>query len=132
MALKCLFEGAIHLELKNVEISEQCFKESIARAEGVKHPEFGKYVLPYAQFQLASYYIKEKKLDLAKSHLNKAKDNYSGYELENRLQTQIRSLQRLIKHYTDGPKIAAAMKARAEADEEQKKQKQAQEKNFYL
>ena len=69
---------------------------------------------------------------MAKTYLSKAKDNYSNYDLENRLQTQIRGSQRLIKYYTDGPKLAAAMKARAEAEQEQKNRKLIQEKNFYV
>ena len=71
-------------------------------------------------------------MDLAKSHLNKAKDNYSNFDLEDGLMIKIRSLQKLIKYYTDGPKLAAAMKARAEEEQEQKNIKLIQEKNFFI
>ena len=105
--------------------------ESLARAESDKLP-FGKYVQPYAHYQLANYYTNEKEYDQAKIHANKARDNFKDYELENRIQTQIKSLQRRLKYLTDGPKIEAALKARKEADEAQKRQKQADIDNFYV
>ena len=87
---------------------------------------------PYAHYQLANYYANEKQYDQAKVHANKARDNFKDYELENRIQTQIKSLQRRLKYLTDGPKIEAALKARKEAEEVEKRQKQADIDNFYV
>ena len=131
--MKCLFEGEIRSTLGNSEFGEQCFNEAIARGEDeAKKAPFGKYILPYAHFKLATMYTNNKEFDLAKVHLNKARDGYKDYELDDRLQTQVRSLQRRIKHYTEAPKLAEAIKARNEAELEAKKQKQLEQNNFYM
>ena len=112
---------------------EQCFNEAIARGEDeAKKAPFGKYILPYAHFKLATLYTNDKNYDQAKVHLHKSRDNYKDYELDDRIQTQIRSLQRRIKHYTEGPKLVEILKARNEAEQELKKQKQAEQNNFYM
>lgn len=133
IAMKCLFEGEIRITLGNAEFGEQCFNEAIARGEDeAKKAPFGKYILPYAHFKLATLYTNDKNYDQAKVHLHKSRDNYKDYELDDRIQTQIRSLQRRIKHYTEGPKLVEVLKARNEAEQELKKQKQAEQNNFYM
>jgi predicted negative regulator of RcsB-dependent stress response len=133
VAMKCLFEGEIRVALENSEFGEQCFNEALARGEDeAKKAPFGKYILPYANFKLANLYTDEKNYEQAKIYLNKARDNYKDYEMDDRIQTQIRSLQRRIKHYTDGPRLAEAAKARQEAEQEIKKQKLIDQKNFYV
>jgi len=108
----------------------QYLKESIARAEGEKkQATFGRYVLPLCHFHLATYYTDNKEYDLAKTHLNKARDNYKDYELEDRFQTQIRSLQRRIKLLHEDPKDALL---REKAAQEEKLQNEMKEKNFYV
>lgn len=130
VAFKCLFEGAIRIAMKDNDFGEQCLKESIARAEGEKkQPPFGKYVLPLTHFHLSSYYVDTGAYDLAKTHLNKARDSYKDYELEDRIQTQIRSLQRRIKLLHDEPKLK---EENARQDKEIKLEKEARDKNFYM
>ena len=77
------------------------------------------------------YNTNEKNYDQAKSYLNKAL-NYKDYELNERVQTQIKSLQRRIKYYTDEPRIAALLKSREEVEKEQKAKKETEIKNFYV
>ena len=130
VGMKCLFEGAIHIALKNADVGEQFVNESIARVECEKKgAPFGKYVLPYCHYLLANYQADLEQYDLAKSHMNKAKDNYKDYELEDRIQTQIRGLQRRIKLIHDDPK-SKEIKEKEEA--KIKKEKEDKENNFYL
>lgn len=130
VGLKCLFEGAIHIALKNPDVGEQFINESIARVEGEKKgAPFGKYVLPYCHLLLANYQTDMKQYDLAKSHMNKAKDNYKDYELEDRIQTQIRGLQRRIKLIHDDPK---AKETKEKEEQDIKREKEEKEKNFYV
>jgi hypothetical protein len=127
MHLKCLFEGVVHMNSNNADFAEQCINESIARAENSKL-SFGKYVLPCAHYELSTYHTDQNDLPTAKGYLSKARDNFKDYELENRIQTQIKSLQKRIKHLQDAPML----KARAEQDAELLAKKQNETKNFYL
>lgn len=130
VAFKCLFEGAIHMAMKNYDFGEQCLKESIARAEGEKkQPPFGKYVLPLCHYHLSTYYTDNKDYPAAKSHLTKARDNYKDYELEDRFQAQVRSLQRRIKLLHDDPSEKVA---KEKTVQEEKVKKELQDKNFYV
>lgn len=130
VAFKCLFEGAIRIELKDADYGEQCLKECIARAEGEKkQPPFGKFVLPLVHFHLSSYYANTDQYDLAKTHLNKARDGYKDYELEDRIQTQIKCLQKRIKHVHDDPK---AKQSKEKKEKEVKQAKETLENNFYV
>lgn len=105
-------------------------KEAVARTEGEKkQPPFGKYILPLAHFHLSTFYTDSNQYDLAKSHLNKARDGYKDYELEDRIQTQIRSLQRRIKLLHDDPKEREAAEKK---DKEEKHAKETLEKNFFI
>lgn len=89
---------------------------------------FGKYTPPCAHYELALYYTGEKDYEQAKAFLNKAQNNYKDYELDNRIQVQIRSLQRKIKFITEGTKEPAAAKVIPQPSEEEI-QKQ---KNFFI
>jgi len=130
VAFKCLFEGSIHIAMKNCDFGEQCFKEAIARVEvEKKHAPFGKYIMPLTHFHLSTYYTDSNQYDLAKSHLNKARDGYKDYELEDRIQTQIRSLQRRIKLLHDDPK---EKEAKEMTERKEKEAKETYEKNFFV
>ena len=59
-------------------------------------------------------------------------NNYKDYELDDRIQTQLRSLQRRLKHLIDEPKLAQAINERNEAENGKKMQREASEKNFFL
>lgn len=104
----------------------------MARGESDKQAPFGKYVLPCAHLELGSYYTDINELGQAKNHLSKSQNGFKDYELESRIQTQVKSLQRRIKFLTDGPKLAASLKAKSETEQEQKNQKQTDLKNFYV
>lgn len=105
-------------------------KEAISRVEGEKkQPPFGKYVLPLSHFHLSTFYADNKQYDLAKIHLNKARDNYKDYELEDRIQAQIRSLQRRIKLVNDDPK---EREAKEKKEQEENLEKNRNEKNFFV
>jgi hypothetical protein len=69
---------------------------------------------------------------MAKTHLNKATNNYKDFDLEDRLQTQMRCLQKRIKYLNDDPKLEQSLKEREEIEKEIKLQKQINEKNFFL
>ncbi len=99
----------------------------IARAENEKAPPFGKYVLTCANYELANYQTSLKNYADAKAYLNKAQ-SYKDFELENRIHSQVRSLQRKVKHLTEGVRTEEALKARAEAEEK----KETNAKNFYV
>ena len=57
---------------------------------------------------------------------------FKDYELNERVGTQIKSLQRRIKYYTDEPKMSALLKSREEQNQEQKIKKESAIKNFYV
>ncbi|CAF0703105.1 unnamed protein product [Brachionus calyciflorus] len=129
--IKCLIEGAIYMSLNNKEFGEQCFNECLARGENEK-VTMGKYALACANLELALYNMELKEYNVAKSYLNKAQTGYKEFELEDRIQTMIKSAQRRLKHVTDGDKLAATLKARSEAEEQERLKKQADIKNFYV
>lgn len=129
--IKCLFEGSIYMTLKNKEFGEQCFNESIARAESIKKPPFGKYVLPCANLELATFFTDEKDFTQAKSFLNKSRID-KEYELDNRIHAKIKSLEKRIKFLVDGPRIAANLKAKSEMEQEEKTQKEKNANNFFV
>jgi tetratricopeptide (TPR) repeat protein len=128
--LKCLLEGSINITMKNAEFGDQCFNECLARAETTKLP-FAKFVQPCAYYELALYSTNEQQYDQAQKYLNKAQ-NFKDFELCDRVGTQIKSLQRRIKFYTDGPKLAALLKSRQELETEQTIKKESEVKNFYV
>jgi hypothetical protein len=68
--------------------------ESIARDEKTS---ISKYLHPYANLQLCCLSIEKNDLNAASSYLAKAK-NYKDYELEDRLQIQMRCVQRRLDY----------------------------------
>jgi len=108
----------------------KCFNECLARGETAKLP-FAKFVFPCAYYELAVYNTNEKNYDKAKTYLSKAQ-TFKDYELNERVGTQIKSLQRRIRYYTDEPKLAALLKSREEAEKEQKTKRENEIKNFYV
>lgn len=99
VGIKCLFEGVINMQLKNKEFGEQCLNECLARCENQKIL-VGKYAQPSALYELACFYADAKEFTHAKANLAKAQ-SFKDYELDNRIQIQIRSLQRKIKYLTE-------------------------------
>lgn len=83
--------------------------------------------MPSALYELACYYVEEKDFASAKSNLIKAQ-SYKDYELDNRIQVQIRSLQRKIKYITES-KSASAANDKLDASKNEEIQKQ---KNFFI
>ena len=70
------------------------FKESLAREEKFS---ISKYLHPYANIQLCCLSIDNKDLNSANAYLAKAK-TYKDYELEDRIQIQMRCIQRRIDY----------------------------------
>jgi hypothetical protein len=103
----------------------------IARAENEKAPPFGKYVLTCANYELANYQTSLKNYADAKAYLSKAQ-SYKDFELEIRIHSQVRSLQRKVKHLSEGAKTELTLKARAEAEREAEEKKETSVKNFYV
>lgn len=87
----------------------------------------GKYAMPSALYELACYYVEEKDFGSAKSSLLAAQ-NYKDYELDNRIQVQIRSLQRKIKYLTE-PKPVSTSNDKLNTSKNEEIQKQ---KNFFI
>ena len=124
------------MALKNNELGEQCYNEAIARAENEKPAPFGKYVLPCAHYELAQYFMQPEVKDYAsaKTYLQKA-GSFKDFELENRVHSVMRGLQRKLKYLSD-PNAKqteqSLLKARAAADAEQQTKKETEIKNFFL
>jgi len=132
IAMKCLFEGAVHIQLGDKDFGEQCLNESVARAEGVKNAPLGLYVLPCAFLELATHSVENKDFGSAKLFLSKS-SGFKKYELDNRIQVRQKSLQKRIKYLTtDHKKEAARFKAQVEADAEEKRKTQKDIDDFYI
>jgi hypothetical protein len=76
---------------------------------------------------LAAHFTNEKDYAQAKSHANKAQNNFKEYEMDNRIQVQIRSLQRKLKFLTQEKENKASGSGGQLSAEEIQKQK-----NFYI
>lgn len=68
----------------------------------------------------------------AKSYINKAQTGYKEFELEERIQTLIKSSQRRLKFRMDNEKMSSITKEEKEAEEQEKIKKQNEIKNFYI
>lgn len=88
--------------------------------------------MPSALYELACYYVEEKDYASAKSNLTKAQ-SYKDYELDNRIQVQIRSLQRKIKYLTEPKPAAASSTANSNDKIDSNKHEEIQkQKNFFI
>jgi hypothetical protein len=103
----------------------------LARIENIKGLGFGKYLSPSAYVDLALNSLEEKRYDETKHYLAKTND-YKDYELENRLQTVIRSLDRRYKYITNPIHRAALLKAEQEQKREAKLKLEKEKDNFYV
>ncbi len=122
------------MQLKNKEFGEQCLNESLARCENNQKasPIVGKYAQPSALYELACFYTDEKDFAQAKSNLAMAQ-TYKDYELDNRVQIQIRSLLRKIKYLTEQKSnTLEAHSAGGAGDDGSKHEEIQKQKNFYI
>jgi hypothetical protein len=120
LSIKCVIEATIQYELKNMELAElvspvqlnlvscvialnesifvfKLFQESVAREE--KQSSLTRYVQPYANIQLSCLYMNMSNWPSATHYLNKAR-SFKDYDLEDRLQIQMRTIQRRIDYKT--------------------------------
>lgn len=109
-------------------MNSKCLNECLARCEDDKSTSLGKYAAPSALYELGSYYVDEKDFQSAKTSLAKGA-TYKDYELDNRIQVQIRSLQRKIKYLTEPPKQPPKA---AEADNNSNHEEIHKQKNFFI
>ncbi|BFZ16413.1 hypothetical protein BsWGS_19452 [Bradybaena similaris] len=70
--------------------AEQCFKEVI---ENEKKLQSDHYLIPYSVVELAILYLQQERFPDVKKQLDKAKRNYKGYYLENRLHFRIHAIR---------------------------------------
>lgn len=76
--------------------------------------------------------MKNNDLASAKNYLNKAQNGFKDFELEERIQTVVKSSQRRLKYLMDKERKASILKDKNEADEKEKTNKQNEIKNFYI
>lgn len=85
-----------------------------------------------ANIELGLISLRNNDLTNAKNYLNKAQNGYKDFELEERIQTVIKSSQRRLKYLMDKERKASILKEKNEADEKEKATKQNEIKNFYI
>lgn len=85
-----------------------------------------------ANLEIGLISINKNDLASAKSYLNKAQTGYKEFELEERIQTVIKSSQRRLKFKFDNQKKTNVLKEKNEAEEQEKIKKQNEIKNFYI
>jgi hypothetical protein len=95
IAIKTLIEAGIQYENGDFDFSQQLFDEAIARDE--KQSSTSKYVRPFAYFQLSNIYCTQGDLNMATNQLEKCL-KFKDYELEDRIQMQIRITKRLVEY----------------------------------
>ncbi|CAF1287752.1 unnamed protein product [Didymodactylos carnosus] len=91
--IACLVEGAIQHVLMNLDNAQNCYEEALARVDDTKL-NFTRYVAPFSTCELGILeYLHHRNPNRAKEMLTKAKDKYSEFDFDNRL--QIRSVAAL-------------------------------------
>ncbi|RNA32985.1 tetratricopeptide repeat 39C-like [Brachionus plicatilis] len=109
----------------------ECFNECLARGEHEKLI-IGKYALVCSNLEIGLISMNKNDLASAKSYINKAQTGYKEFELEERIQTLIKSSQRRLKFRMDNEKMSSILKEEKEAEEQEKIKKQNEIKNFYI
>ncbi|XP_067928051.1 tetratricopeptide repeat protein 39C-like [Watersipora subatra] len=88
--VRSLIEGAIYRQHGDLEFSDQCFKEALARHEGLKYDY---HIAAHALYERGNYRVQNgEKTEEGKKMLLKAKDGFKEYDFENRLNVRIRAL----------------------------------------
>ena len=88
-ALYCLLKGIIHRDLGHIEKAINCF-ELVEDQRDRVHED--KYIIPHAAFELGILYMRQGNDEEAKEALLRARDDYSGYEFEDRLHFRLHTL----------------------------------------
>ncbi|CAF4106539.1 unnamed protein product, partial [Rotaria magnacalcarata] len=95
-SISCLIEGAIHNVLLHYDDAQNCYEEAIARVDDSK-VNFTKYIVPFATCELGILeYLQRDNLEQAKELLTKAKEKYTEYDFENRLQIRAMATTKMI------------------------------------
>ncbi|RDD36004.1 Tetratricopeptide repeat protein 39C [Trichoplax sp. H2] len=88
-SLQVFMLGILHLQLRDIQLAEQYLKEAVRISKKSRQDN---YIAPYATYELGLLLTEHAQgVSQGKSLLNQAKDNYSGYDLENRLHFRIHS-----------------------------------------
>ncbi|EDV20346.1 uncharacterized protein TRIADDRAFT_38365 [Trichoplax adhaerens] len=88
-SLQVFMLGILHLQLRDIQLAEQYLKEAVRTSKKSRQDN---YIAPYATYELGLLLTEHAQgVSQGKSLLNQAKDNYSGYDLENRLHFRIHS-----------------------------------------
>ncbi|CAF0814161.1 unnamed protein product [Adineta ricciae] len=94
--ITCFLEGAIHNIIHDFDNAENCYEEALARVDDSKLV-FTKYILPFASCELGILeYLHHQNTERAKELLTRAKDKYSDYDFDNRLQIRATATLKII------------------------------------
>ncbi|CAF0945390.1 unnamed protein product [Adineta steineri] len=94
--ITCFLEGVIHNILYHYDDALNCYEEALARAEDSKL-HLTRYILPFASCELGILeYIDRQNTERAKELLTKAKEKYSDYDFDNRLQIRATATLKII------------------------------------
>ncbi|EDO36277.1 predicted protein [Nematostella vectensis] len=81
--LRSLIQGSVHQILRNDELAVQCFTDALVKS-GRSPPD--PHVPPFATYELGVLYAqKERTAEKGEELLKRVKDQFSGYDFENRL-----------------------------------------------
>uniref|UniRef100_T1IS80 Tetratricopeptide repeat protein 39C n=1 Tax=Strigamia maritima TaxID=126957 RepID=T1IS80_STRMM len=110
LPLKCLVEGALHNDIGNRDLSIQCLEECIARSSDIKDDT---HIPAFATYELSIILLQEHGTHArGKSLLIHVKDDFKGYDFENRLSVRIhaavRGLERSASSKTSFKTITSA------------------------
>ncbi|TNM87697.1 tetratricopeptide repeat protein 39C-like [Takifugu flavidus] len=101
MGLKHLFLGAVHKCHGNMK---DCIQELLFATQDEYARQMNSYIQPYAVYELGCIFLsKPETVEKGRSLLLQAKEDYTGYEFENRLHVRIHSalasLKEVAPHY---------------------------------
>ncbi|UJR35645.1 hypothetical protein I4U23_028395 [Adineta vaga] len=94
--ITCFLEGAIHNILLHYDDAQNCYEEAFARVDDSKL-NFTRYILPFASCELGILeYLHRQDTERAKELLTRAKEKYSDYDFDNRLQIRTTATLKII------------------------------------
>ncbi|CAF2379540.1 unnamed protein product [Rotaria sp. Silwood2] len=95
-SITCLIEGAIYNILFRHDDAQNCYEEAIARVDESKL-NFTRYVSPFATCELGILeYLHRENIERAKELLTKAKEKYTDFDFDNRLQIRTTATLKMI------------------------------------
>jgi tetratricopeptide (TPR) repeat protein len=88
VSLRCMLKGALLVELERYQEAERVLREALRYETNVKQD---KHIFSFSMYELAVIQIKQKQYMRARKLLHQAKEGFSGYEFEARLNFQVHS-----------------------------------------